>query len=125
MKSFILILYIGLVTASTKSSPQQGRRFSFDMSSNIFETCMASFPDSNSTVLLQCVANSFEEEQNNRSADLQSFLFVISGAMIFFMQSGFAMVCAGAVRLKNVQNSMLKNLLDACGAAVAFFLIGK
>jgi Amt family ammonium transporter len=45
--------------------------------------------------------------------------------MIFFMQSGFAMVCAGAVRLKNVQNSMLKNLLDACGAAVAFYLVGN
>ena len=35
------------------------------------------------------------------------------------MQSGFAMLCAGAVRKKNVQNTMLKNLLDACGAALA------
>ena len=34
------------------------------------------------------------------------------------------MVCAGAVRLKNVQNSMMKNLLDACGAAVAFYFVG-
>jgi hypothetical protein len=95
------------------------------MTGHIFETCQESFPDSNITVLLACVASSFEEEQNNRSADLQSFLFVVAGAMIFFMQSGFAMVCAGAVRLKNVQNSMLKNLLDACGAAVAFYLVGK
>ncbi|KAL7516319.1 hypothetical protein ACHAWF_000043, partial [Thalassiosira exigua] len=29
------------------------------------------------------------------------------------MQAGFAMLCAGCVQLKNVQNSMLKNLLDA------------
>lgn len=36
----------------------------------------------------------------------------------------FAMLCAGAVRKKNIQNTMLKNLLDACGAAVAFYLIG-
>ena len=28
------------------------------------------------------------------------------------------MLCAGCVQLKNVQNSMLKNLLDACGAAL-------
>ena len=34
------------------------------------------------------------------------------------------MVCAGAVRKKNVQNTMLKNLLDACGAAIAFFTVG-
>jgi ammonium transporter, Amt family len=40
------------------------------------------------------------------------------------MQAGFAMVCAGAVRRKNTQNTMLKNLLDACGAAVAFFCVG-
>ena len=40
------------------------------------------------------------------------------------MQAGFAMLCAGAVRKKNVQNTMLKNLLDACGAALAFFILG-
>ena len=34
------------------------------------------------------------------------------------------MVCAGAVRKKNVQNTMLKNLLDACGAAIAFYTVG-
>ena len=34
------------------------------------------------------------------------------------------MLCAGCVRKKNVQNTMLKNLLDACGAAVAFFSVG-
>ena len=40
------------------------------------------------------------------------------------MQAGFAMLCAGAVRKKNVGNTMLKNLLDACGAALAFFTVG-
>ena len=34
------------------------------------------------------------------------------------------MLCAGSVRKKNTQNTMLKNLLDACGAAVAFFTVG-
>ena len=34
------------------------------------------------------------------------------------------MLCAGCVQLKNVQNSMLKNLLDACGAALGFYTIG-
>lgn len=34
------------------------------------------------------------------------------------------MLCAGCVRKKNVQNTLLKNLLDACGASVAFFTVG-
>jgi len=40
------------------------------------------------------------------------------------MQAGFAMLCAGSVRKKNTQNTMLKNLLDACGAAIAYFWVG-
>ena len=47
-----------------------------------------------------------------------------SGALVFFMQAGFAMLCAGSVRKKNTQNTMLKNLLDACGAAIAYFCVG-
>lgn len=44
--------------------------------------------------------------------------------MVFFMQSGFAMLCAGSVRQKNVKNILLKNLLDACGGALGFFCCG-
>ena len=40
------------------------------------------------------------------------------------MQAGFAMLCAGSVRAKNAKNIMLKNLLDACGAALGFFALG-
>mmetsp|Transcript_11336 Transcript_11336/g.26278 ORF Transcript_11336/g.26278 Transcript_11336/m.26278 type:complete len:499 (+) Transcript_11336:374-1870(+) len=46
------------------------------------------------------------------------------GACVFLMQSGFAMLCAGSVRQKNVKNIMLKNLLDACGGAIGFWSIG-
>merc|ERR1719491_2620196 len=40
------------------------------------------------------------------------------------MQAGFAMLCAGSVRQKNVKNIMLKNLLDACGGAIGFYTVG-
>ena len=40
------------------------------------------------------------------------------------MQAGFAMLCAGSVRQKNVKNIMLKNLLDACGGALGFYALG-
>jgi ammonia channel protein AmtB len=38
--------------------------------------------------------------------------------------SGFAMLCAGSVRQKNVKNIMLKNFLDACGGAMGFWSVG-
>lgn len=83
------------------------------------------------SAMLQCVAAGLESsldrvEQANEASNqtLHSWLLVIAGAMVFFMQAGFAMLCAGCVRKKNVVNSMLKNLLDACGAAVAFYLVG-
>lgn len=37
-----------------------------------------------------------------------------------FAGLGFAMLCAGAVRRKNVQNTMLKNLLDAVRVTAYF-----
>ena len=46
------------------------------------------------------------------------------GSLVFLMQAGFAMLCAGSIRAKNVQNILLKNLLDACGGALGFYSIG-
>ena len=40
------------------------------------------------------------------------------------MQAGFAMLCAGSVRSKNTKNILLKNVLDACVGAIAWFLFG-
>lgn len=94
------------------------------MSNNVFLECQANSVDGDTTSLLQCVSDQFQVDREARSTDLNDFLLVLAGAMIFFMQSGFAMLCAGSVRLKNVQNTMLKNLLDACGAALAFYIIG-
>lgn len=52
------------------------------------------------------------------------FFLLWAGATVFLMQAGFAMLCAGSVRSKNVKNIMLKNLLDACGGALGFWSIG-
>jgi len=94
------------------------------MSDSVFSTCEASSGSGNATQILECISNTFEADKAAKSSDLNDFLLVLAGAMIFFMQSGFAMLCAGSVRLKNVQNTMLKNLLDACGAALAFYFVG-
>jgi Amt family ammonium transporter len=40
------------------------------------------------------------------------------------MQTGFAMLCAGSIRAKNVKNVILWNLLDSCGGGLAFWCCG-
>jgi Amt family ammonium transporter len=55
---------------------------------------------------------------------LNVFFLLFAGALVFMMQAGFAMLCAGSVRQKNVKNIMLKNLLDACGGAIGFYTVG-
>ena len=49
---------------------------------------------------------------------------LISGFFVFFMQAGFAMLCAGSVRSKNVMNILIKNVLDACIGCIAYFCFG-
>lgn len=58
------------------------------------------------------------------SEPTRNVLVFYAAAMVFSMQAGFAMVVGGAVQRKNVANSMLKNLLDAAGAGIAFFAVG-
>ena len=40
------------------------------------------------------------------------------------MQLGFAMLCAGSIREKNVKNVLLWNLLDSAGGAFGFWSLG-
>ncbi|KAL6783752.1 AMT1B [Auxenochlorella protothecoides x Auxenochlorella symbiontica] len=47
-----------------------------------------------------------------------------SGYLVFFMQAGFAMLCAGAVRAKNAKNIILLNLLDACLGSMCWYITG-
>jgi Amt family ammonium transporter len=58
------------------------------------------------------------------TAGVDTFFLIFAGALVFMMQAGFAMLCAGSVRQKNVKNIMLKNLLDACGGAIGFYTVG-
>ncbi|KAA8497883.1 Ammonium transporter 1 member 2 [Porphyridium purpureum] len=52
-------------------------------------------------------------------------VFVLFSAyLVFCMQNGFAMLTAGSVRTKNTKNVLLKNLLDACVGAIAYYLFG-
>lgn len=58
------------------------------------------------------------------SRALDVFFVLLSGYLVFLMQAGFAMLTAGSVRSKNTKNVLLKNVLDACVGAIAYFLFG-
>jgi Amt family ammonium transporter len=47
-----------------------------------------------------------------------------AGVIIFFMQSGFALLESGNVRFKNYQNILLKNCLDACIGGIVWWAFG-
>lgn len=96
----------------------------------VYSACIADGAG-NESLVLQCVASSLEEASSTNTENLQSlsagvdiFFLIFSASLMFLMQAGFAMLCAGCVRKKNVQNTLLKNLLDACGAALAFWSVG-
>ena len=91
----------------------------------LFELCAAELD--NDSRLLDCISTQYhaiEAKHAKAHDDTTNWLLVLAGALVFFMQAGFAMVCAGAVRKKNVQNTMMKNILDACCASVAFYCLG-
>ena len=55
---------------------------------------------------------------------VNNYFTVFSGYLVFFMQAGFAMLCAGSVRSKNAKNIILLNILDACFGCCAWYLTG-
>lgn len=70
--------------------------------------------------LAEATSSDFGAYQGN----VDVFYTLYCGSLIFLMQCGFAMLCAGSVRQKNVKNIMLKNILDACGGAIGYWAVG-
>ncbi len=49
---------------------------------------------------------------------------LIAGALVFFMQAGFALVETGFTRNKNVVHTMMMNLMVFCIGALGYWLVG-
>jgi hypothetical protein len=61
---------------------------------------------------LECTALKLESHLSMTDSALKVIFLIFCSTLVFLMQAGFAMVCSGSVRQKNVQNTMLKNLLS-------------
>jgi Amt family ammonium transporter len=49
---------------------------------------------------------------------------LLTAALVFFMQAGFAYVEAGFTRAKNTTNILMKNLIDFSFGSLGFFILG-
>lgn len=58
------------------------------------------------------------------SASIDLLWLVVAGALVFFMQAGFAFLESGMARAKNTVNVIMKNYCDMCFGAVAYWLVG-
>ena len=75
-------------------------------------------------MLLLFGVQAHNEDVSSLSNGIDAFYLIFAGALVYFMQTGFAMLCAGSIRAKNVKNVILWNLLDSCGGGLAFWSIG-
>jgi len=94
-----------------------------------FETCSALYDvQSNLAGFLNCSAVAAQANvqavNDDLSGGLNQFFLIFGGALVFFMQIGFAMLCAGSIRAKNVRNVMLWNLLDSAGGGISYYCVG-
>lgn len=55
---------------------------------------------------------------------LNTFWVLFAGALVFFMQAGFALVEAGFTRSKNSANILMKNLMDFSIGSLAYWVVG-
>ncbi len=55
---------------------------------------------------------------------LNTIWVLVGAALVFFMQTGFAMVETGFTRAKNAGNIIMKNLMDFCIGTPAFWIVG-
>lgn len=69
-------------------------------------------------------AQAAEVTAESVQTNLDNVFVLVSAVLVIFMQAGFALVEAGLTRAKSVANIMMKNLMDFCAGALAFFAVG-
>lgn len=65
-----------------------------------------------------------EHNDTDSEMSIDKTWIILAGVCCFFLQAGFGLLEAGAIRAKNVKNIMIKNFLDACIGGCAYFSFG-
>jgi ammonium transporter, Amt family len=84
----------------------------------------AAAPEAVATAVTEAAAPAAEAISYLPQKTADIIWLVITGLLVFFMQAGFAMVETGLTRAKNACNIMMKNLMDFCIGALAFWAVG-
>ncbi|NEQ39854.1 MAG: ammonium transporter [Okeania sp. SIO3I5] len=74
-------------------------------------------------VLMSCQTALAQDGSNNFAA-VDNIWLLLAGALVFFMNAGFALLEAGLCRSDNSINVLAKNLIVFCVSAIAFWMFG-
>lgn len=69
-------------------------------------------------------SNSTSRWEESVAESINAVYLLFSAYLVFVMQLGFAMLCAGSVRAKNALNIMLTNVVDAVVGTISYYLFG-
>lgn len=67
---------------------------------------------------------SLSETTTKLQISIDTTWVLLSGFLVFFMQTGFAMLEAGLLRQRSVVNALLENFIDAAVTILAWWAIG-
>ncbi|MGD8407674.1 MAG: ammonium transporter, partial [Thiohalophilus sp.] len=73
---------------------------------------------------LALVPPAFGENDSDLQQAMDTVWLITAGALVFFMQAGFALLESGMARAKNSVNVVMKNYMDLCLGSLAFWLVG-
>lgn len=67
---------------------------------------------------------SLSNETNNLRVSIDTTWVLLTGFLVFFMQTGFAMLEAGLIRQRGVVNALLENFVDAATTILVWWAVG-
>eukprot|EP00752_Nemacystus_decipiens_P002092 g2001.t2 len=71
-----------------------------------------------------CVNDHLAVGIDGQTTSIDTFWLLFGAVLVFFMQTGFAMLEVGAVQAKNAKNILIKNVFDASLGAIMWYVTG-